>query len=118
MAQLSRSDLIQLPRTAAGVENIVRPFAVVGWVFAGTFLFLLAHRGRPRPRLPHRELAELQAAITHIAYEYVALSRASEDIRAASPDILRRDLEVALLHARNLTEFFWAWSNGTGRSHG
>ena len=58
--------------------------------------------------LPIRAPQELQGAITHIAYEYVALERARS---AFARNNRRFDLEAALVHARNLTEFFWVPSN-------
>src|SRR3990172_7908706 len=54
---------------------------------------------------PHRTKRELHNALSHIAYEAEALSRAATHFTNRSRHF---DLEAALLHARNLTEFFWA----------
>ncbi len=68
--------------------------------------------------LPHRSRPQLHDAITHIAYEYVGLERALAAFRRPQSQGGQRrfDLEAALVHARNLTEFFWAPSRRR-RSH-
>jgi hypothetical protein len=62
--------------------------------------------------LPERSDSELRDALTHIAYERVALERAVEQFKQGRR---RFDLEAALVHARNLTEFFWSPSKKRGR---
>lgn len=54
---------------------------------------------------PIRKKRELLDALTHIAYEVEALDRAATRFARYSR---RFDLEAALLHARNVTEFCWA----------
>jgi hypothetical protein len=52
-----------------------------------------------------RSKEERIAAVPHIAYERVALALALEDF--VKRGRRRFDLEAALIHARNLTDFFW-----------
>lgn len=83
----------------------------LGWIAA---LVLLTALLRTRPRMPRRTLPtnrtnlELRAGVEHIAYEFVALERAFQQVQDGRPDPRRFDLEAALLHARNLIDFFWA----------
>jgi hypothetical protein len=75
----------------------------------GLFICWLMGRLRRVPRLPVRRQSELEGAITHIAYEYVGLERALEAFQRTALDGggRRFDLEAALVHARNLVDFFW-----------
>ena len=63
-----------------------------------------------RRSLPPRTARELQDAVTHVAYERVGLDRALHAFQRpkAQGGCRRFDLEAALVHARNLTDFFWA----------
>ena len=60
-------------------------------------------------RLPRRRKKELIEAVPHVAYEKVALDVAVDDF--VNRGRRRFDLEAALLHARNLTDFFWRKTN-------
>jgi hypothetical protein len=62
---------------------------------------------------PHRTRTELRSAVYHITYELEAMRRAAT--RFSQHD-RRFDLEAALLHARNLTDFFWT-PCGSRRAH-
>lgn len=63
----------------------------------------LGHRMAPTP--PPRTRQQLRTAVTHIAYEAEALRRAVGQLNRPHRRLV---IEAALLHARNLTEFFWA----------
>ena len=54
---------------------------------------------------PPRTNRERRTALSHIAYEVAALRGASQ---VFAKHRRRLDLEAALVHARNLIEFFWA----------
>ena len=54
--------------------------------------------------LPRRTQADLRAAVYHITYEREALFRAVKHFRRTEG---RFPLEAALVHARNLIDFFW-----------
>ena len=55
--------------------------------------------------LPNRKQAELRAAVYHITYEREALLRAAKQFGTTNR---RFPLEAALVHARNLIDFFWS----------
>jgi hypothetical protein len=67
--------------------------------------------------LPTRTQRELQDAVTHVAYEHAALQSAVQAYNArGSRKHSRFELEAALIHARNLVDFFWA-PVGTRQPH-
>jgi hypothetical protein len=59
-----------------------------------------------------RTLAERRALIYHITYEREALLRAAKQFRKTER---RFDVEAALVHARNLIDFYWSPSNARAR---
>ena len=90
----------------------------LGWVIAlALAVTVLAMRHRPRrTSFPVRSEPELQAGITHIAYEWIAFLQAMTRIPPNPTDARWDDLEVVLLHARNLIDFFWP-ETGRRRAH-
>jgi hypothetical protein len=54
--------------------------------------------------LPKRTIGDRRSAVFHITYELEAMTRASAAFRHSHR---RFDLEAALVHSRNLIEFFW-----------
>lgn len=69
--------------------------------------YLFARRRRGEAQLPSRTTQELGNTLTHVAYEFVALERALAAFHQQARQPWIR-LESALIHARNLIDFFWA----------
>jgi hypothetical protein len=92
------------------ISAIIRLLGVLGVGMAAGYF--LARRGGKGRTLPGRTSQELRDAITHIAYEFVGLERALAAFQKPRDQGGERafDLEAALVHARNLAEFFWALS--------
>lgn len=89
----------------------LRLLADIGLLGAGAIAgYALAARRHRGHRLPVRTEDELREAVTHVAYEFVGLERAlaAFQLPQGSGGQRRFDLEAALLHARNLIDFFWA----------
>lgn len=65
------------------------------------------------PQLPQRTRRELRSAATHVVYEVIALQKSAATYRRTGG---RFAVEAALLHARNVIEFFMV-PNRRRRSH-